>query len=112
VVVRLPEPLGIHVQAWRRVLRDPTAARIVPHLTVVPPQSVAEDEVPAALAQVERAAAAAVPTVVELDGAATFLPDSPVAFRSSGRASRPCAAWRSPCGRPRSTAAPTTSAPT
>jgi 8-oxo-dGTP pyrophosphatase MutT (NUDIX family)/2'-5' RNA ligase len=80
VVVRLPEPLGIHVQAWRRVLRDPTAVRIVPHLTVVPPQSVAEDEVPAALAQVERAAAAAVPTVVELDGAATFLPDSPVAF--------------------------------
>jgi 8-oxo-dGTP pyrophosphatase MutT (NUDIX family)/2'-5' RNA ligase len=80
VVVRLPEPLGIHVQAWRRALRDPTAARIAPHLTVVPPQTVPEAEVPAALALVERAAAAAAPGVVDLEGAATFLPDSPVAF--------------------------------
>jgi 8-oxo-dGTP pyrophosphatase MutT (NUDIX family)/2'-5' RNA ligase len=80
VVVRLPEPLGIHVQAWRRTFHDPTAQRIAPHLTVVPPQTVAEDDVPAALALVERAAAEAVPCTVELDGAATFLPESPVAF--------------------------------
>ena len=80
VVVRLPEPLAIHVQAWRRAFHDPTAQRIVPHLTVVPPQTVAEDDVPPALALVERAAAEAAPCTVELDGAATFLPQSPVAF--------------------------------
>ena len=80
VIVTLPEPLAVHVQAWRRALRDPTAERIGPHLTLAPPQAVAEQDVPAALALVERAAAEAVPYVVELDGAATFLPASPVAY--------------------------------
>jgi 8-oxo-dGTP pyrophosphatase MutT (NUDIX family)/2'-5' RNA ligase len=80
VIVALPEPFAVHVQAWRRALYDPTAARIGPHLTLVPPQAVAEDDVPTARALVERAAAEAAPGVVELDGAATFLPSSPVAF--------------------------------
>jgi 8-oxo-dGTP pyrophosphatase MutT (NUDIX family)/2'-5' RNA ligase len=80
VIVPLPDPLAVHVQAWRRALRDPTAERIGPHLTLVPPQTVADGEVPSALALVERAAAEAVPCVVELDGAATFLPSSQVAF--------------------------------
>jgi 8-oxo-dGTP pyrophosphatase MutT (NUDIX family)/2'-5' RNA ligase len=80
VIATLPEPLAVHVQAWRRALRDPTAERIGPHLTLVPPQAVPEQEAPAAVALVERAAAEAVPAAVELDGAATFLPASPVAF--------------------------------
>ena len=80
MIVPLPEPLGVHIQAWRRALRDPTAQRIGPHLTLVPPQKVAEHDVPSALALVERAVAEAVPCVVELDGAATFLPSSPVAY--------------------------------
>ena len=80
VIARLPEPLGIHVQAWRRALGDPAAGRILPHLTLVPPQTVAERDLERAAALVERAAAGAVPFVVELDGAATFLPDAPVAY--------------------------------
>ncbi|HEV3495611.1 MAG TPA: 2'-5' RNA ligase family protein, partial [Actinomycetes bacterium] len=80
VIARLPEPLGIHVQAWRRALGDPAAERIVPHLTLVPPQTVAERDLGRAVALVERAAADAVPFLVELGGAATFLPDSPVAY--------------------------------
>jgi 8-oxo-dGTP pyrophosphatase MutT (NUDIX family)/2'-5' RNA ligase len=80
VIARLPEPLGIHVQAWRRALGDPAAGRIVPHVTLVPPQTVAGRELDRAVALVERAAAEAVPFLVELDGAATFLPDSPVAY--------------------------------
>jgi 2'-5' RNA ligase/8-oxo-dGTP pyrophosphatase MutT (NUDIX family) len=80
VIATLPEPLATHVQAWRRALRDPTAERIGPHLTLVPPQAVVDGDVPAARALVERAAAEAVPCVVELDGAGTFLPASPVAF--------------------------------
>ena len=80
VVARLPEPLGIHVQAWRRALGDPAAERIEPHLTLVPPQTLAEDGLDQAAALLERAAAEAVPFLVELDGAATFLPDSPVAY--------------------------------
>jgi 2'-5' RNA ligase/8-oxo-dGTP pyrophosphatase MutT (NUDIX family) len=80
VIARLPEPLGIHVQAWRRALGDPTAGRIGPHLTLVPPQTVAERDLDRAVRLVEGAAAEAVPFLVELDGAATFLPDSPAAY--------------------------------
>jgi 2'-5' RNA ligase/8-oxo-dGTP pyrophosphatase MutT (NUDIX family) len=80
VIARLPEPLGIHVQAWRRALGDPAAERIVPHLTLVPPQTVDERDLDRAVALVERAAAEAMSFLVELDGAATFLPDSPVAY--------------------------------
>jgi 8-oxo-dGTP pyrophosphatase MutT (NUDIX family)/2'-5' RNA ligase len=80
VIARLPEPLGIHVQAWRRALGDPTAGRIAPHLTLVPPQTVAERDLDRAVALVERAAADAVPFLVELAGADTFLPASPVAY--------------------------------
>lgn len=80
VIARLPEPLGIHVQAWRRALGDPAAERIVPHLTLAPPQTVDERDLDQAVALVERAAAEAVPFLVELDGAATFLPDNPVAY--------------------------------
>jgi 8-oxo-dGTP pyrophosphatase MutT (NUDIX family)/2'-5' RNA ligase len=80
VVARLPEPLGIHVQAWRRALGDPAAGRIAPHLTLVPPQTVAERDLGRAVALVERAAGAAVPFLVELAGTATFLPGSPVAY--------------------------------
>jgi 8-oxo-dGTP pyrophosphatase MutT (NUDIX family)/2'-5' RNA ligase len=80
VIARLPEPLAIHVQAWRRALGDPEAGRIGPHLTLVPPQTVAERDLDRAVALVERAATGAVPFLVELDGAATFLPESPVAY--------------------------------
>ncbi|MET0832409.1 MAG: 2'-5' RNA ligase family protein, partial [Actinomycetota bacterium] len=80
VIARLPEPLAIHVQAWRRALGDPAAERIEPHLTLVPPQTVAERDLDGAAALLERAAAEAVPFLVELDGVATFLPDSPVAY--------------------------------
>jgi 8-oxo-dGTP pyrophosphatase MutT (NUDIX family)/2'-5' RNA ligase len=80
VIARLPEPLGIHVQAWRRALGDPAAGRVAPHLTLVPPQTVAERDLDRAAALVERAGAESVPFVVELAGAATFLPDSSVAY--------------------------------
>jgi 2'-5' RNA ligase/8-oxo-dGTP pyrophosphatase MutT (NUDIX family) len=80
VIAPLPEPLGIHVQAWRRALGDPAAERIVPHLTLAPPQTVAERDLDRAVGLVERAAADAVPFLVALEGAATFLPASPVAY--------------------------------
>ena len=80
VVAPLPEPLGIHVQAWRRALGDPAAGRVAPHLTLVPPQTVAERDLDRAVALVERAAEGAVPFLVELAGTATFLPGSPVAY--------------------------------
>jgi 2'-5' RNA ligase/ADP-ribose pyrophosphatase YjhB (NUDIX family) len=80
VIVLLPEPMAAHVQAWRRALRDPARDLIPPHLTLVPPQEVTASAVEAAIALVDRAAATVPPGVIELRGAATFLPHSPVAF--------------------------------
>jgi 8-oxo-dGTP pyrophosphatase MutT (NUDIX family)/2'-5' RNA ligase len=80
VVAPLPEPVATHVQAWRRKLCEPTRARIVPHITLVPPQSLPEEQVPAAVDLVRQAAGQGVPGVVTLHGSATFLPDSPVTY--------------------------------
>ena len=80
VIVLLPEPLAAHVQAWRRALLDPARDLIPPHLTLVPPQSVGEEDLEAASRLVDQAAASALPGVLELRGAATFLPESPVAY--------------------------------
>ncbi len=80
VIVLLPEPVAAHVQAWRRALRDPARGLIPPHLTLVPPQEVAAGALKAAIDLVDHAAAAVAPGVIELRGAATFLPHSPVAF--------------------------------
>jgi 8-oxo-dGTP pyrophosphatase MutT (NUDIX family)/2'-5' RNA ligase len=80
VIARLPEPVASHVQAWRRALLDPSRAAVGPHLTLVPPQTVAAEQVDRAVALLERAAGQAVPCLVALDGAATFLPTSPVAY--------------------------------
>jgi 8-oxo-dGTP pyrophosphatase MutT (NUDIX family)/2'-5' RNA ligase len=80
VIVLLPEPVAAHVQAWRRALRDPAGGLIPPHLTLVPPQPVAAGALEAAVALVDRAAATVAPGLIELRGAATFLPHSPVAF--------------------------------
>ena len=80
VVVLLPEPVAAHVQAWRRALREPTRAAIAPHITVVPPQNVAADDVGQAVALLDRVAADMVPGLVALRDAATFLPAGPVAF--------------------------------
>ena len=80
VVAPLPEPLGIHVHAWRRALGDPAAERIAPHITLVPPQTVADRDLDRAVGLVERAAEEAVPFLVELAGTGTFLPGSPVTY--------------------------------
>ncbi len=80
VVVLLPQPLALHVQAWRRALREPTLDVIAPHITLVPPQNVDQAAVPDAVALTERAAGEAVPALVTLSGAGTFLPGSRVAF--------------------------------
>ena len=80
VIVLLPEPVAAHVQAWRRAFRDPARDLIPPHLTLVPPQMVAEEDLRAAVGLVDRAAADSAPGVVELRGAATFLPETPVTY--------------------------------
>jgi 8-oxo-dGTP pyrophosphatase MutT (NUDIX family)/2'-5' RNA ligase len=85
VVALLPEPLATHVQAWRLALAEPFRDAIAPHLTLVPPQQVADERVADAVALVDRAAAAVLPAQLTLEGAEAFLPDSPVAYLRVGR---------------------------
>jgi 8-oxo-dGTP pyrophosphatase MutT (NUDIX family)/2'-5' RNA ligase len=80
VLVLLPEPVADHVQAWRRWLDEPARALVPPHVTLVPPQTVAPGDLDAAIALVDHAAATTAPSLIELRGAATFLPESPVAY--------------------------------
>ncbi len=80
VVVLVPEPVADYVQAWRRRLDDPARALIPPHVTLVPPQTVGSDDLDAAIALVDQAAANTAPGLIELRGGATFLPESPVAY--------------------------------
>jgi len=100
VAALLPEPVASHVQAWRRALREPTRDVVPPHVTIVPPQSVRAEELEAAVALVERAAAEAVPAVVTLDGAGTFLPESPVVFLAVGEGAPALAAIEASLRRP------------
>lgn len=80
VLVLLPEPVADHVQAWRRSLDEPARSLVPPHVTLVPPQTVGPGDLDAAIALVDHAAATTAPSLVELRGAATFLPESPVAY--------------------------------
>jgi 8-oxo-dGTP pyrophosphatase MutT (NUDIX family)/2'-5' RNA ligase len=80
VVALLPEPISAHVQAWRRALREPFRDAVPPHITLVPPQQVPADRMDDAVALVRETAGSVMATVVELRGAESFLPRSPVAY--------------------------------
>lgn len=80
VAIGLPEPSNSELQRWRERLGDPNAARIPPHVTLLPPTALPEsvlDEVEEHLRQV---AAGESPFRMRLRGSATFRPVSPVVF--------------------------------
>jgi 2'-5' RNA ligase/ribosomal protein S18 acetylase RimI-like enzyme len=83
VVLLVPPPWAAEIDGLRRALGDGALGRIPPHLTLVPPVNVREDDVPAALA-VLRAAAATNdgPLPVRLGPAGTFSAENPVVYRA------------------------------
>jgi GNAT superfamily N-acetyltransferase len=77
--------VAAEIDGLRRALGDGSLGRIAPHLTLVPPVNVREEDVPAALAVLRSAAAAqGGPMAVRLGPAATFSPANPVVFLSVG----------------------------
>jgi 2'-5' RNA ligase len=80
VAIGIPEPYGRELQEWRERLGDPNAARIIPHVTLVPPTSVAAGDLPAIEESLLDVAARERPFEIRLRGSATFLPVSPVVF--------------------------------
>lgn len=80
VAVELPEPVARELQGWRERLGDPSAARIVPHVTLLPPTAVRQDRLPAVEEHLREVAGQGHPFDIRLRGSATFRPVSPVVF--------------------------------
>lgn len=82
VALMVPEPLATEVQGLRRACGD--HGRMAPHLTLVPPVNVRQDELSDALEVVRRAARNTRPFVLALGPPSTFLPNNPVMFLQVG----------------------------
>jgi 2'-5' RNA ligase len=80
IAIGLPQPIADELQGWRVELGDPTALRIVPHVTLLPPTTIQSDQLPAVEEHLRKVAADSRPFTIRLRGTATFRPVSPVVF--------------------------------
>jgi len=76
--------VATEVDGLRRALGDPALGRVPPHVTLVPPVNVREDELAAAVALVRRAAASTGPLTLSLGPVRSFLPVNPVVYLEVG----------------------------
>lgn len=85
VALLLDPPLADEVDGLRRALGAGALARISPHVTLVPPVNVAEDDLPATLARIrDGAAAAGGPLRLTLGPPGSFLPRNNVLYLAVG----------------------------
>jgi 2'-5' RNA ligase len=75
----VPEPFDREIDGLRRAMGE-SLERVAPHLTLVPPVNVREEEVDSAFAVLRRAAANVAPITVTLGPAVTFHPVNPVVY--------------------------------
>jgi len=80
IAIGLPEPIAGELQGWREQLGDPSALRIVPHVTLLPPTAVRNERMPDVEEHLRAVAGTMSPFTIRLRGSATFLPVSPVVF--------------------------------
>ena len=80
VALLVPPPASIEIDALRRALGDRQLGRIEPHITLVPPINLREDDIADALAVVQAAARRSSPMPVTLGPIAAFGESSPVRF--------------------------------
>lgn len=80
VALLIPPPVSIEIDGIRRALGDRQLGRIDPHVTIIPPINVHEEDVVAALAAVQAAARAAEPMTLTIGPVETFAEASPVRF--------------------------------
>ena len=80
VTIELPEPFRSELTAWRTRLGDPSAAKIPPHITLLPPTEL-EPALRAKFSDhLASVASSHQPFRVRLAGSGTFRPVSPVVF--------------------------------
>lgn len=81
----VPEPFAREIDGLRRAMGE-SIERVPPHLTLVPPINVRDDDVDGAFAVLRRAAANVAPLPVTLGPATTFHPVNPVVYLGVGGA--------------------------
>jgi 2'-5' RNA ligase len=79
----VPEPFAREIDGLRRAMGE-SVERVPPHVTIVPPVNVREEEVDEAFAILRRAAANIAPITVTLGPATTFQPVNPVVYLELG----------------------------
>src|SRR3954447_18978935 len=75
----VPEPYATEIDGLRRAMGE-SLERVPPHITIVPPVNVREEQVDEVFALHRRAAANLAPITVTLGPATTFLPVNPVVY--------------------------------
>ncbi|MCW2615935.1 MAG: Phosphoesterase [Frankiales bacterium] len=80
VAVGIPEPWGSELQGWRERLGDPNASGIPPHVTLLPPTALHDDDIHAVEEHLRLIAESERPFPIHLRGTGTFRPVSPVVF--------------------------------
>jgi len=80
----VPGRAADEIDGLRRALGSAEIARIAPHVTLVPPVNVRDEEVQAAADLVRSVAAGSAPVAVVLGPAATFWPRNPVCYVAVG----------------------------
>jgi 2'-5' RNA ligase len=80
VAIAIPQPHAKTLTHWRRLVGDPAADRVFPHVTLLPPTPVPADRLDEIQAHLAAAAAAHEPFVMHLAGTGTFRPTSPVVY--------------------------------
>jgi 2'-5' RNA ligase len=80
VAIAIPQPHATVLANWRRVVGDPAADLVFPHVTLLPPTPVAAGLMADVEKHLAEAAAAHHPFVMHLSGTGTFQPTSRVVF--------------------------------
>ncbi len=80
VAISVPPPFAAELQKWREVVGDPLALAVPPHVTLVPPTEVAEEEVPGIEEHLRAVAREQETFEIRLRGTGSFRPVSPVVF--------------------------------
>ena len=90
VAIGLPEPYTSELQGWRERLGDPNAASVPPHVTLLPPTPLREDDLERVEEHLRRVAGGEQAFEVHLRGSGTFRPVSPVVFVPLARGISDC----------------------
>lgn len=85
VAIAVPEPHGELLRGHRAAFGDPAAAQIPSHITLLPPDQVADDALADLEARLQNVAARTAPFAMTLQGTGTFRPVSPVVFVAVSR---------------------------